>query len=105
MTAVADAGRRLRSLPLLLRGAVGAQMSSDVAKDVVEGEKVGVGGGRPQEEAAPPSPPVMEEPPEKPMPGDCCGSGCVRCVWDAYYDELEEYNNRRKKVLEGSDKK
>lgn len=32
------------------------------------------------------------EPPEKPLPGDCCGSGCVRCVWDIYYEELEEYN-------------
>ena len=32
-------------------------------------------------------------PPEKPLPGDCCGSGCVRCVWDVYYEELEEYNN------------
>ncbi|KAL9661189.1 hypothetical protein QQ045_026011 [Rhodiola kirilowii] len=31
-------------------------------------------------------------PPEKPLPDDCCGSGCVRCVWDMYYDELEEYN-------------
>ncbi|KAL8047333.1 hypothetical protein ABFX02_08G234000 [Erythranthe guttata] len=31
-------------------------------------------------------------PPEKPLAGDCCGSGCVRCVWDVYYDELEEYN-------------
>lgn len=31
-------------------------------------------------------------PPEKPEPGDCCGSGCVRCVWDVYYDELDEYN-------------
>ena len=30
--------------------------------------------------------------PEKPLPGDCCGSGCVRCVWDVYYEELEEYN-------------
>ncbi|KAK9054244.1 hypothetical protein SSX86_025322 [Deinandra increscens subsp. villosa] len=35
-------------------------------------------------------------PPEKPLPGDCCGSGCVRCVWDVYYDELEEYNKLRK---------
>ncbi|KAG2239297.1 hypothetical protein Bca4012_024046 [Brassica carinata] len=34
----------------------------------------------------------LPEPPEKPEPGDCCGSGCVRCVWDVYYDELEEYN-------------
>ena len=32
------------------------------------------------------------EPPEKPLPGDCCGSGCVRCVWDVYYEELEAYN-------------
>ncbi|GMP92039.1 hypothetical protein CsSME_00042439 [Camellia sinensis var. sinensis] len=30
--------------------------------------------------------------PEKPLPGDCCGSGCVRCVWDVYYAELEDYN-------------
>ncbi|CAM0952598.1 unnamed protein product [Alopecurus aequalis] len=36
---------------------------------------------------APPAP----EPPEKPLPGDCCGSGCVRCVWDIYYDELQDY--------------
>ncbi|KAK4791827.1 hypothetical protein SAY86_032240 [Trapa natans] len=42
-------------------------------------------GGRKQ----PPRPP----PPEKPLPDDCCGSGCVRCVWDIYYDDLEAYNN------------
>jgi hypothetical protein len=36
---------------------------------------------------APPAP----EPPEKPLPGDCCGSGCVRCVWDIYYDEVQDY--------------
>uniref|UniRef100_A0A5B7CFM2 Oxidoreductase-like domain-containing protein n=1 Tax=Davidia involucrata TaxID=16924 RepID=A0A5B7CFM2_DAVIN len=42
-----------------------------------------------QPEESPPLPP----PPEKPLPGDCCGSGCVRCVWDVYYDELEAYNN------------
>ncbi|XP_011090411.1 uncharacterized protein LOC105171092 [Sesamum indicum] len=40
------------------------------------------------EKSMPPVPP----PPEKPLPGDCCGSGCVRCVWDVYYEELEEYN-------------
>ncbi|KAK9265957.1 hypothetical protein L1049_003481 [Liquidambar formosana] len=43
--------------------------------------------------AAPPPPP----PPEKPLPGDCCGSGCVRCVWDVYYEELEAYDNLYKK--------
>jgi hypothetical protein len=31
-------------------------------------------------------------PPEKPLPGDCCGSGCVRCVWDIYFDELDAYD-------------
>ncbi|KAK1261642.1 hypothetical protein QJS04_geneDACA001036 [Acorus gramineus] len=35
----------------------------------------------------------VPSPPEKPLPGDCCGSGCVRCVWDIYYDELEAYNS------------
>lgn len=34
----------------------------------------------------------LPPPPEKPEAGDCCGSGCVRCVWDVYYEELEEYN-------------
>ncbi|MED6107830.1 hypothetical protein PIB30_017912 [Stylosanthes scabra] len=38
------------------------------------------------------SPKEIPPPPEKPEPGDCCGSGCVRCVWDTYYEELEEYN-------------
>ncbi|XP_006340687.1 uncharacterized protein [Solanum tuberosum] len=35
---------------------------------------------------------TIPPPPEKPLPDDCCGSGCVRCVWDMYYEELEEYN-------------
>ncbi|ERM96353.1 hypothetical protein AMTRI_Chr09g35390 [Amborella trichopoda] len=38
----------------------------------------------------PPPPP----PPEKPLPGDCCGSGCERCIWDIYYEDLEAYNER-----------
>ncbi|XP_020202852.1 uncharacterized protein LOC109788519 [Cajanus cajan] len=37
-------------------------------------------------------PKQIPPPPEKPEPGDCCGSGCVRCVWDVYYEELEEYD-------------
>ncbi|KAF8102994.1 hypothetical protein N665_0189s0044 [Sinapis alba] len=39
---------------------------------------------------------TLPPPPEKPEPGDCCGSGCVRCVWDVYYEELEEYNKLSK---------
>ena len=45
-------------------------------------------------------------PPEKPLSGDCCGSGCVRCVWDVYYEELEAYNNflvQREKTSEKKD--
>ena len=26
--------------------------------------------------------------PEPPDPGDCCGSGCVRCVLDVYDEQL-----------------
>uniref|UniRef100_A0A7N0UFV5 Oxidoreductase-like domain-containing protein n=1 Tax=Kalanchoe fedtschenkoi TaxID=63787 RepID=A0A7N0UFV5_KALFE len=48
--------------------------------------KGAIGNVNPKEEARVPPPP------EKPLPDDCCGSGCVRCVWDVYYDELEEYN-------------
>lgn len=38
------------------------------------------------------TPRYIPPPPEKPLPDDCCGSGCVRCVWDIYYEELEAYN-------------
>ncbi|GLT39202.1 hypothetical protein SLA2020_134080 [Shorea laevis] len=41
-------------------------------------------------------------PPEKPEPGDCCGNGCVRCVWDVYYEELEAYNKLYKSNSENS---
>ncbi|XP_058093495.1 uncharacterized protein LOC131239681 [Magnolia sinica] len=61
---------------------------SDKAKDEIEKKK--------KEEDE-----VEESPPEKPLPGDCCGSGCVRCVWDLYYEELEDYNNRQKQKKNG----
>ncbi|XWS29241.1 hypothetical protein CRYUN_Cryun24cG0011400 [Craigia yunnanensis] len=57
---------------------------SDV-KDTSDAKKKG---GEEEEKLAKELPP----PPEKPEPGDCCGSGCVRCVWDVYYEELEAYN-------------
>lgn len=40
---------------------------------------------------------ALAPPPEMPSPGDCCGSGCVRCVWDVYYEELEAYNGSLRK--------
>ena len=31
------------------------------------------------------------EPPTEPDPLDCCGEGCVRCVYDVYDEALAEY--------------
>lgn len=33
-------------------------------------------------------------PPEKPLPGDCCESGCPVCVYDLYAEELADYRER-----------
>lgn len=33
-------------------------------------------------------------PPEKPLPTDCCGSGCAVCVNDTYQEELDDYEAR-----------
>jgi len=44
---------------------------------------VNSGGQRASDE--PPLPPV------EPDAGDCCGEGCVRCVFDLYDDALQRY--------------
>ena len=36
--------------------------------------------------------------PEEPGPEDCCGSGCVRCVWDVYDEQLEKYEDKKREV-------
>ncbi|EPR64133.1 oxidoreductase-like, amine-terminal protein [Toxoplasma gondii RUB] len=36
-------------------------------------------------------------PPWKPEPEDCCGSGCKRCIFDMYYEQLEEYEEALKR--------
>lgn len=35
--------------------------------------------------------PVPPPKPEAPLPGDCCGGGCARCVLDIYADELARW--------------
>lgn len=30
--------------------------------------------------------------PQKPLPMDCCGSGCARCIYDIYEEHLARYN-------------
>lgn len=32
--------------------------------------------------------------PERPLPTDCCESGCTVCVFDAYEEELADYRRR-----------
>jgi hypothetical protein len=31
---------------------------------------------------------MLPLPPEAPLPGDCCGDGCPRCVLDVYEEKL-----------------
>ncbi|MDZ7693660.1 MAG: oxidoreductase-like domain-containing protein [Balneolaceae bacterium] len=38
---------------------------------------------------------IMKEP-EKPLPTDCCGSGCERCVYDIYVEQLKQYKAWKK---------
>lgn len=30
--------------------------------------------------------------PQKPSPQECCGRGCVPCIFDYYHRRLEEWN-------------
>lgn len=36
-------------------------------------------------------PPV---PPAEPDAADCCGEGCIRCIYDVYEESLERYRAR-----------
>lgn len=38
-----------------------------------------------------PDPDPRQVPPDRPLPGDCCDSGCPVCVFDIYADALAEY--------------
>jgi len=40
---------------------------------------------------SPPPPLALPPEPEPPDPSDCCGSGCVRCVYDLYDDALAQW--------------
>lgn len=33
--------------------------------------------------------------PERPSPEECCGSGCVPCVYDYYYEAIEKWQKLR----------
>ncbi|MGO3127572.1 MAG: oxidoreductase-like domain-containing protein [Luteimonas sp.] len=40
----------------------------------------------------PPDP--RPQPPEPPLPSDCCDSGCAVCVHDTYAEELQWYREQ-----------
>ena len=33
----------------------------------------------------------LPDPPEEPLPSDCCGGGCVPCVMDIYQEQLQKW--------------
>ena len=35
-------------------------------------------------------------PPREPEPGQCCQSGCARCVFDVYWEAYERYETALK---------
>lgn len=86
-------GTRRRRIPSTVdfsnNSFVGAPSASRMATPPAQTEQP----GKKSEEAPKKSPqPPPPPPPEKPLTDDCCGSGCDRCVWDIYYEELEAYN-------------
>ncbi|WP_142712917.1 oxidoreductase-like domain-containing protein [Fodinibius sediminis] len=42
--------------------------------------------------------------PLKPLPTDCCGSGCTRCIFDIYRDQMVQYKKWKKEQQEEDNK-
>ena len=42
--------------------------------------------------------PVLPPRPEPPRPEDCCGSGCVRCIYTIYDDALLEWEREVQRI-------
>ncbi|WP_202842654.1 oxidoreductase-like domain-containing protein [Luteimonas saliphila] len=43
---------------------------------------------------APPADDPRPEPPEPPLPGDCCDGGCDPCIHDLHAEALRHYRER-----------
>lgn len=80
-----------RGIGLLRKGNAGGEKRG-MEKEIVKGN--GEKGLEKKEEYGG-STKRFDGPPEKPLPGDCCGEGCNPCVWDIYYEQLEAYNTSR----------
>ena len=40
--------------------------------------------------------------PVPPEPGDCCGGGCARCVFDVYDEMLERWQRQVDEIMQQS---
>ncbi len=36
--------------------------------------------------------PTKPQAPAEPDPADCCGSGCVRCIFDVHEDKMQRFH-------------
>ena len=36
------------------------------------------------------------QPPTKPVEGECCGNGCMNCVWLSYWENQEDFRKEKK---------
>ncbi|GAA6139238.1 hypothetical protein NBRC116583_29850 [Arenicella sp. 4NH20-0111] len=41
------------------------------------------------------------DPPQKPDPNECCASGCVPCIYDYYYDQLDKWERENGPLTDG----
>lgn len=44
----------------------------------------------------------LPEPPEKPLDRDCCGTGCIPCVFDIYDEEMLRWRTECHRIRSGS---
>ena len=38
--------------------------------------------------------------PMKPLPTDCCGTGCPKCIYEIYEEQVEKYTKWKEKQEE-----
>ena len=43
----------------------------------------------------------LPDPPEKPQDSDCCGTGCIPCVFDIYEEEMSKWRRECDKIRSG----
>jgi len=45
-----------------------------------------------------PQAPELPPKPQPPEPGDCCGGGCARCVFDQYEEDLQRWERQVEEI-------